>query len=520
MEAEKDSVLIKNDPKKPIDLEAEIKIDVIQELSDEFADSEKQTIKVENGSEELSLDAEPDLRAFRQLTCEILNLTFPIILSEVLQNTLPVVDLAFVGQLSKDDLGVAALGTVWFNLWDATLQGFCTAIDTLLSQAYGANDYDVFAMWTGLGIIIVMVMTCLMAAILSLCGPFMVLFGQDPVIASQAEKFSYLLIPGIFPYYCYKILVKHLQSQDILLPGALSGVFANGLNIFNNWFFIFYLDKGLFGAPVATTLTRFAEFALMVVYFYWNRRSTLSKMWPVFAPRKLIQKKCSLLKTFFKIASAGALSFSAEAWSFEITTILAGLLGTTALDAHTITLSISTFLYLSFPFAISIAASIKVGHLIGEGCVRDAKLSSLASFILTAVVYLSIIIIILPSSTALGNLFSSSQDVSDMIASLLPISCFFMVGDCIQSTTGGVMRGLGLQKIVFALNVVGFWILGVPIGAILTFVADIGVSGLWWGISIGVYSSALIGLWVLKFRVDWEEAVKKAQDRTNLAGHF
>jgi len=161
-----------------------------------------------------------------------------------------------------------------------------------------------------------------------------------------------------------------------------------------------------------------------------------------------------------------------------------------------------------------------VGHLIGEGRVRDAKLSSLASFILTAVVYVSIIIIILPSSAALGNLFSSSQDVSDLISSLLPISCFFMVGDCIQSTTGGVMRGLGLQKMVFALNIVGFWILGVPIGAILTFVADIGVAGLWWGISIGVYSSAMIGLWVLKFRVDWEKAVTKAQDRTNLAGHF
>ena len=82
------------------------------------------------------------------------------------------------------------------------------------------------------------------------------------------------------------------------------------------------------------------------------------------------------------------------------------------------------------------------------------------------------------------------------------------------------MRGLGLQKMVFALNIVGYWILGVPIGAILTFVADIGVSGLWWGFSIGVYSSAMIGLLLLKFRVDWEKAVSKAKERTIKMGQI
>ena len=48
-------------------------------------------------------------------------LTYPIVLSEFFQNTLPVVDIAFVGQLGKDELGAAALATAWFNLWNTSM---------------------------------------------------------------------------------------------------------------------------------------------------------------------------------------------------------------------------------------------------------------------------------------------------------------------------------------------------------------------------------------------------------------
>ena len=68
-----------------------------------------------------------------------------------------------------------------------------------------------------------------------------------------------------------------------------------------------------------------------------------------------------------------------------------------------------------------------------------------------------------------------------------------MMGDSIQATIGGVFRGLGLQNYVLVLNVLGFWVLAVPIGSLLTFVADLGVDGLWWGFTIGIYSSAAIG---------------------------
>ena len=416
---------------------------------------------------------------YRQHARQILDITWPIILSEIFQNTLPIVDLAFVGRLlDKDDLAAAALATVWFNLWNATLLGFGTALDTVLSQAYGARQYDVMAMWTGNGLVIMMLMTVVMAGLLAICEPVMRLLGQEDHLSHEAGRFSLRLVPGIFPYYSFKVLVKHLQTQDILVPGVAIGILANAFNIGANWTLIDYLNMGLDGAPWATSLTRLAECCLIVFYFVWNKSGKLASTWPTLALGRLLGNSGELLFSFLRLAGSGALSFAAEAWSFEITTLMAGLLGVIALDAHILTLSIATFLYLSFPFAIGVSASIKVGQLTGEGRAADAQRSSVASFWLTAVVQATLIIVLWPSSKALGRFFSSDEQVSELVAELLPLSCIFMMADSIQSTAGGVLRGLGRQKFVLCLNIIGYWIFAVPVGALLTFVADVGVKGL------------------------------------------
>ena len=51
-------------------------------------------------------------------------------------------------------LGAAALATVWFNMIAGAMAGFMTAIDTLLSNSFGANDYEQYSIWTGISLVI------------------------------------------------------------------------------------------------------------------------------------------------------------------------------------------------------------------------------------------------------------------------------------------------------------------------------------------------------------------------------
>ena len=295
------------------------------------------------------------------------------------------------------------------------------------------------------------------------------------------------------------------------MPGVWIGLWANCLNILFNWSLIYALGMGINGAPWATSLTRLVECVTIVVYIWWNRHSKeLQSTWPTLS-REMWNYET--LGPFCRLAVSGALSISAEAWSFEIATILAGLIGTIQLDAQVITLTLATFIFLSFPFATGIAASIHVGQWIGNGSTANAKRSSTVSCLLAVSVQAVLVIILLPSKHWLGNLFSSDEDVAALVSKLIPISCVFMLGDAVQATVGGVLRGLGRQRFVFFLNILAFWVLAIPIGSLLTFVGRSGVQGLWWGYVIGIYASGALGMLLLKFRISWEKEAKNAVKR-------
>jgi len=164
---------------------------------------------------------------------------------------------------------------------------------------------------------------------------------------------------------------------------------------------------------------------------------------------------------------------------------------------------------------VGIASSIRVGQLIGDRQPMDAKRSCYTSLGLSAGMQAILVIILLPCKDIIGDGFSNDQDVAKLVSELIPISCIFMMGDAVQATIGGALRGLGRQRLVLWLNILGFWIFAVPIGSILTFQFDLGVHGLWWGMVVGIYGACLIGIGILRFHVDWQSEAKKAIKRIN-----
>jgi MATE family multidrug resistance protein len=357
---------------------------------------------------------------------------------------------------------------------------------------------------------------------MGLCVPFMavlgfseellLLIGQEPGLAADAGGFCRGLVAGVPPFVAFTCLSKHLQAQRILRPAAYIALVANVANCAANWLLIHRLGLGVRGAPLATSLCRWVQLGLLGAYFAGARerlRPTLPGL----------RVDCAGLpaaaRDFFRLGAPGALMLGLESWSFDVTSIFAGYLGEAALGAHAIMLNVIALTFVAFPLALSIAASIEVGHALGAGAAARARRASHLTLGLTLAVMTALAALKLALRGALGRAFTDDEAVVGRVARLVPIAALFQISDGVQAAVAGVMRGMGRQTLVAALNLIGFWAIGVPAGAALTFGARLGVAGLWWGLLAGLTAVATIGTLAL-LRTDWEAEACRALVRVSV----
>jgi multidrug resistance protein, MATE family len=81
----------------------------------------------------------------------------------------------------------------------------------------------------------------------------------------------------------------------------------------------------------------------------------------------------------------------------------------------------------------------------------------------------------------------NTTQVIQIVSNLCPIMALYQCFDGFQGVSAGVLRGMGRQTRVALLNLGGFWVLGLPLGAFLAFVGGLGVYGIWWGFNAGAF---------------------------------
>jgi len=209
-------------------------------------------------------------------------------------------------------------------------------------------------------------------------------------------------------------------------------VFCVTLTVFNvilNWVLIFGPAKmGFKGAPVATSICRWFQLLLAIVYALgpWSSRDRASKTRPVrwLMPRRKLIK---LSKGFCVLAGPGAIMMLIEAWSFEITTLLAGYLGTVALDAHLTMLQLATLAFLSLPFAVAIASTIRIGNLLGAGDGKRAEDAMYVTFVICFAFMAVCGVVFAAAADVLGYVFTNDREVIAATAKIAYVAAAFQL---------------------------------------------------------------------------------------------
>ncbi|XP_050985255.1 multidrug and toxin extrusion protein 1 isoform X1 [Labeo rohita] len=444
-------------------------------------------------------------------TREIVNLcslALPVFLSYLFDYLIIFVSTVFCGHLGKVELDGVTLATAAINVMGICIgYGLSAACDTLISQAFGAGNLHLVGVITQKAVLILLLACLPCCALLINTESVLLLVGQSPEVARVSQLYVDIFLPGLPAAFMFIIEAKYLQNQGKTWPLVITGVVANVLNALINYIFLFVLDMGVTGSAAANTISQYSLAIILLIYI---RCTGLHKdTWPGWSMDCLQE-----WDSFIHLALPSMLMMCAEWWTYEIGGLLAGLIGEVELGAQSVMYSLANIAYM-IPIGFSVAGNVRVGNAMGAGDVAQAKLSAKLSIICAVSVAVVLAIIVGSSKNVIAYIFTNDKDIRMRVATVMVLFAPFHLLDSTAAAGGSIVKGLGKQKIGAVCNLVGFVLVGFPIGISLMFAAKWGVFGLWTGLLISVFLQSVF-LIALLFKLNWQKASVEAQIRAGV----
>jgi MATE family multidrug resistance protein len=149
------------------------------------------------------------------------------------------------------------------------------------------------------------------------------------------------------------------------------------------------------------------------------------------------------------------------------------------------------------PMGISFGAVTRVGNLIGAGRLEAAQRAAWVAIALGAGVMGASAVVFVVARTWLPTWYTDDPSILALAASILPIAAAFQLFDGVQVVGGGVLRGMGRTRPAAVFNLIGYYVLALPLAGYLAFGRGMGIAGIWWGLAAGLFAVALLLLaWV------------------------
>jgi MATE family multidrug resistance protein len=416
-------------------------------------------------------------------------LAVPLVLSELGWMAMGIVDTMFVGRVSASAIGAVSLGTSVFYAIAICASGVLWGLDTLVSQAFGAGDLEdarhslVNGVWLALFLIPFVMGT------VWLFVPLFAMFGINREVLRVTEPYIRALNWSAPPLLLFFAMRRYLQSIGMVRPILITLITANLVNAIGNWIFVF----GNLGAPKmgaegsgwSTCASRVYMMAALIFIIRRHDKPVMTRSWhPDFLR----------IWRLFKLGVPAAGQIGLETSVFATVTIMIGKLSASVLAGHQIALTVVSTTFM-MPYGISSAAAVRVGHAIGRRDPRGAARSGWTALAFGGGLMSLAAIALLTIPQAIARLFTPEAYIIAAATPLLQVAAFFQLFDGLQVTATGALRGAGDTRTPMLCHFAGYWIIGLPLGALLCFHYSFGAVGLWMGLSAGLILIGIVLFW-------------------------
>lgn len=430
----------------------------------------------------------------------MMKLAVPVVAAEVGWFAMSIVDTVMVGPLGPAAIGAVGTGSILFMTLMVFGFGTLLALDTFVSQSFGAGRIDECHRWLFAGLQLALLLSVALMVVAAAGLSLLPAFGFHPDLLVELNAYTRPLMWSAPPLLAYVVFRRYLQAMNIVRPVMIALVAANVVNLAANWVLIFgHLGMpamGVVGAAYATVLSRVILAASLFGVILYNERDTPSGLHDVpfrWEPRRVWR--------IFSLGWPAALQITLEVGVFAAASALAGRIGPLASAANQVVLNIAGLIFM-IPFGLGSAAAVRVGQAVGRRDSEGMRRAGWTALSLASIVMAGSAILFLTAPASLMRIYSSDVQVIEIGVVLLFICSVFQLFDGLQTVATGALRGLGDTRTPMILNLVGHWLIGLPIGYVLCFNRGWGVAGLWAGLSTGLIliGASLLLTWNIRSR--------------------
>ncbi|KAF8063707.1 DTX14 [Scenedesmus sp. PABB004] len=434
----------------------------------------------------------------------------PLFLQNIFSYSTSVVAVAFIGHLGdKSLLASAVLANSLFNVTGySVVSGLSAGMETLCGQAYGARSYKTLGLVLQRAVVITW-LACLPITLLwAHSERVMLALGQDPHIAAGAATYLWAITPTLFMAALTECLKRYLLAQRVVLPGMVVTIVTALAAPLYFWLLTARWQLGLLGAARAFVLSQGTGAALLLGYTLWRdaaRAGTPDATWP--RPGAAVLAGWG---TYLSYGLPAAAMICMEWWCYEVVIFMAGA-------AHNAELAVSVMGILfqlsacSYMSAMAYGSSVntRVSNELGAGRAAPARLAFQIGVCAVVAVQSLWVVAGLAFGRALVGLLSSNAEVVAHTLEVLPLVIPTFVTDAVNCVCMGVLRGAGRPGVGAVLNIIAYWMLGVPLAWLFGLRMRMSTRGFWLGLLVTSAGQSLVQLAVLA-RLDWREEVARA----------
>ena len=415
-------------------------------------------------------------RAFYKRTLAI---AIPMIIQNAVTNLVNLLDNLMVGSLGTEQMSGVAIVNQFIFVFNLAIFGAVSGAGIFTAQFNGRGDTKGVRDTLRIKLIICTIIGILGVAIIGLFGHGLIggflhegTDGNLELTLEAGERYLSYIIIGLIPFAISQVYASTLRETGETVLPMIASVASIATNFVFNGLLIFGLfglpALGVVGAAIATSLSRFVELAILLIYTHSKKEKCpfavdLFKNFTV--PMELMKQ----------VAMKGTpILLNEMFWSLSITTInqCYSTRGLDVVAATNIAFTLQNLLSVSY-FALSSSIAIIVGNLLGAGKLdeaRDADRKLLAFSVFMGFIMMGAQIAISPFFPYLYNTTDAVRELSTYI--MICFGCTMPMA-ALATATYYTIRSGGRVFITMLFDSVYAWVIVMPVVAALAYLTDL-----------------------------------------------